>query len=156
MSDSSLFRANIAKQFVVLTHRAFRTQWRDVKYNMARFITFGLQSIFFGVVFRDIHRTDFASVQVRMGFGIFDFRVGLSAMIVCDGWWPQSTLGVICLMQGFPTAMSILTSSSVMLNVRAPFYRETASNTYKSALFPLASFIPEIFWLAVMMLAVGG
>jgi hypothetical protein len=66
----------------------------------------------------------------------------------------QSTLGVICLMQGFPTAMSILTSSSVMLNVRAPFYRETASNTYKSALFPLTSFIPEILWVAVMLLSV--
>jgi hypothetical protein len=64
MTDSSLFRANVVKQFVVLTHRAFRTQWRDVKYNMARCITFALQSIFFGVVFRDLHRSDFASVQV--------------------------------------------------------------------------------------------
>lgn len=110
-----------------LVKRCALSQWRDVKYNVARFVIFVLQSVVFGVVFRELRRTDFASMQ--------------------------STLGVICLIAGFPCAMSILTTSAIVLRGRGAFYRETASNTYSAALFPLAHFLVEIPTTAFMLLA---
>lgn len=50
--------------------------------------------------------------------------------------------------------MSILTMSALIFRNRAAFYRETASNTYKAALYPLANVLIEIPWVAVMTLAV--
>ena len=121
-------RVGVFFQTLVLLNRAVLAQWRDVKYNLARFVMFTLTFIFFGVLFRDLHRGDFAGVQ--------------------------STLGVIAFMACFPGALLVLTQASVVLAKRAPFYRETGSNTYKSALFPLAQFISEIPWVVALTLAV--
>ncbi len=44
------------------------SQWRDTKYNIARFITIAFMFLFFGLVFRDIKRRDFATVQVPLAF----------------------------------------------------------------------------------------
>lgn len=43
------------------------SQWRDTKYNLARFVIITLIYLFFGVLFRGIKRTDFSSVQVCSG-----------------------------------------------------------------------------------------
>ena len=58
-------RASIVKQFRYVFQRAMLTQWRDVKYNKARlFVILGM-FLFMGLVFRDLKRHDFATVQVR-------------------------------------------------------------------------------------------
>ena len=57
-------RASIVKQFRYVFQRAMLTQWRDVKYNKARlFVILGM-FLFMGLVFRDLRRHDFATVQV--------------------------------------------------------------------------------------------
>ncbi len=63
-------------------------------------------------------------------------------------------LGVICMMVGLIAALSILMTSSVMTKARAAFYRETASHTYSSSLFPLAYLLTEVFLLAIVSIAV--
>jgi hypothetical protein len=56
------------RQLLQLSHRAMLSQWRDTKYNIARFITIAFMFLFFGLVFRDIKRRDFATVQVPLAF----------------------------------------------------------------------------------------
>ncbi len=40
------------------------TQWRDVSYNVSRFVLLILQYLVFGTLFRGLQRTDYPSVQV--------------------------------------------------------------------------------------------
>ena len=66
----------------------------------------------------------------------------------------QSTMGVICLISGFMSAMLLQTNAALTLKNRASFYRETASNTYNSVLFPLIDLLSEIPWVALFSIAV--
>lgn len=56
----------------------------------------------------------------------------------------QSTMGVLCLMSGFMNALFMQGAIARTLRDRAPFYRETASGTYHSLVFPLANYFIEL------------
>ena len=62
--------------------------------------------------------------------------------------------GVIVLTCGFLAVGYLLMNCSLVTRYRESFYRETASGTYKGALFPVAHFLIEIPWLVGLSLLV--
>ncbi len=66
----------------------------------------------------------------------------------------QSELGVIILLSSFMAAGFVLMNSALVTSYLEPFYRETASNTYNGALFPLAHLLVELPWITVFGLIV--
>lgn len=73
----------------------------------------------------------------------------LSTCRVCLG-----CAGVIVLTCGFLAVGYLLMNCSLVTRYRESFYRETASGTYKGALFPVAHFLIEIPWLIGLSLLV--
>jgi hypothetical protein len=66
LSDfASLAHPNAAAQLKALLKRTWLSYWRDTNYNTTRIISTAFFYTFLGAVFRDISRTDYASVQVQ-------------------------------------------------------------------------------------------
>ena len=57
--------ASAWKQFGIVLRRAWLSQWRDVKYNVARLLVVVFMYLLFGLIFQDLDRTNFATIQVR-------------------------------------------------------------------------------------------
>ena len=53
------------------------------------------------------------------------------------------------LLCGFMGVGFLLMNTALISGIRETFYRETSSNTYNGALFPLAYLLVEIPWLAL-------
>jgi hypothetical protein len=63
--------------------------------------------------------------------------------------------GVIILCCAFLGVGFLLMNTSLITRYRESFYRETASGTYKGALFPIAHFLIEIPWIIGLSLLVS-
>jgi hypothetical protein len=64
-----------------------------------------------------------------------------------------STVCAVASLRGVQVGFLIM-NTSLITRYRETFYRETASGTYKGALFPIAHFLIEIPWLVGLSLLV--
>ena len=173
-STGSSKRVSLGRQLYLLTARAWISYWRDTVYNTTRLLITGLWYLFLGGVFRGIVRNDFASVQVRdvsksWAVGVAGsarrvsvLRYGQCAVVTLLCFFVvmrvcmfQSALGIIILLCGFMGVGYLLMNATLITRIRESFYRETSSNTYHGALFPIAYLLVELVWLAVLCLEVG-
>ena len=63
-------------------------------------------------------------------------------------------MGIIILLCGFMGVGFLLMNAALITRIRESFYRETGSNSYHGALFPIAYLLVELVWLAVLCLEV--
>jgi hypothetical protein len=61
----------------------------------------------------------------------------------------------MCLLSGFVSALFTQSVAAAVLKTRAPYYRETACNSYHPVMFPVSMFLAEIPWIAGMLLTVS-
>jgi hypothetical protein len=68
--------------------------------------------------------------------------------------WSQTTLGLLSMLSAFMAAGFLLMNNVMLAGMREAFYRETAARTYSGAIMPVALFLVEIQWVALVSLAV--
>eukprot|EP00164_Ancoracysta_twista_P000277 GFYU01000392.1.p1 GENE.GFYU01000392.1~~GFYU01000392.1.p1 ORF type:complete len:1408 (-),score=377.02 GFYU01000392.1:90-4313(-) len=122
----SVFAANQWTQFVALMDRVTRSYWRSPSYNLVRFGVYLGLALLFGSVYWDINSTDQP--------GMFS---AVAAMFMTTTF-----VGII----------NMTTIVPFMMDERAVFYRERASNTYSPYIYNVVIGLVEIPYILLSAL----